>query len=179
VDKGELRRVMRQRRTACDPALGARLAGHLLASGIVKPGAVVAGFWPLAGEIDCRAALLALIGRGHTAGLPVTPPIGEALSFRRWRPGVALVPGRFGTAEPTGDIIVPTILLMPLLAFDRFGARLGYGGGYYDRTLERLGAGTFAVGCGFAIQEVDRVPTETHDRTLNAVATEAGVIVVE
>lgn len=178
MTKDELRRVMRQRRAACDPAVGVRLAGHLLAAGIISPGAVVGGFWPLAGEIDCRAALLALVGRGHVAGLPVTPPLGQALSFRRWRPGVALRAGRFGTAEPTGESVVPTVVLVPLLAFDRSGRRLGYGGGYYDRTLERM-PGILAIGCGFAVQEVDRVPTETHDRRLNAVATEAGVIVVE
>ena len=177
VDKGDLRRIMRQRRQECDPAVGVRLAGHLLSRGIVRPGAVIGGFWPLAGEIDCRAALLALIGRGHTAGLPVTPPLAEALSFRRWRPGLTLHVGRFATAEPTGDVIIPTVLLVPLLAFDRFGGRLGYGGGYYDRTLEQLSAGTIAIGCGFATQEVDRVPTEPHDRRLNAVVTEAGVIV--
>lgn len=176
--KSELRRVMRRRRTRCDPAVGVRLAGHLLAAGIVRPRVVVGGFWPLAGEIDCRPALLALIGRGHTVGLPVTPPLGQALSFRRWRPSVALRAGRFETFEPSGEIVLPTVLLMPLLAFDRFGGRLGYGGGYYDRTLERLGAETLAIGCGYAVQEVDRVPTETHDRALNAIATEAGVIVV-
>ncbi len=149
-----------------------------MASGIVRPGAVIAGFWPLAGEIDCRATLLALIGRGHIVGLPVTPPLGQALSFRRWRPGLAMRVGRFAIAEPTGDVIEPTALLMPLLGFDRFGGRLGYGGGYYDRTLERLGAGTIALGCGFATQEVDSVPTEPHDRPLNAMVTEAGVIVL-
>ena len=170
---------MRQRRMAFDPRMGVRLAGHVLASGVVRPGEIVAGFWPLAGEIDCRALLLALMGRGHMAGLPVTPTRGEPLSFRRWRPGTALRAGRFGTAEPTGAIIVPTLLLVPLLAFDRSGRRLGYGGGYYDRTLQRLGAGTRAIGCGFAAQEVDRVPTETHDQRLYAVATEAGLMVVE
>ena len=179
MDKRALRRILRQRRAACDPAVGARLVGHLLGSGLIGPGAVVGGYWPLAGEIDCRAVLLELVARGDVVGLPVTPPIGEALSFRRWRPGAPLRPGRFGTMEPTGESIVPTVLLVPLLGFDRSGGRLGYGGGFYDRTLDQLGAGTLAIGCGFTVQEVDKVPTETHDRRLTAVATEAGVIVVE
>lgn len=179
MDKGELRRLLRKRRAACDPALGETLVGHLLGSGLISPGAVVGGFWPLTGEIDCRPVLNELVARGHVVGLPVTPPIGEPLSFRRWRPGAALQAGRFGTMEPTGEPVVPTVLLVPLLGFDRFGGRLGYGGGFYDRTLEQLGPGTVAIGCAFAGQEVDRVPTETHDCRLNAVATEAGMIVVE
>ncbi len=179
TDKSELRRAMRARRFACDPALGIRMAGHVLAAGTVPAGTIVAGFWPLPGEIDTRPLLLALAGRGHSVALPVTPAPGQALSFRRWRPGAALKPGRFGTFEPTGEGAVPTVLLVPLLAFDRRGGRLGYGGGYYDRTLEALGANVMTIGCGFAAQEVDMVPTDTHDRFMNAVATEAGMLLVE
>lgn len=169
---------MRERRAQCNPEIGVRLAGHLLSAGLIAPGAVVGGFWPLAGEIDVRALLLALVGRGHVVGLPVTPARGAGLSFRRWTPAAPLQAGRFGTLEPSdGDAIQPTLLLVPLLAFDRQGRRLGYGGGYYDRTL--AGTASVTIGCGFALQEVDRVPTETHDWVLNAVATEAGVFVVE
>ena len=168
---------MRTRRLSCDPGVGVRLAGHVLSGGLVAPEAVIGGFWPLEGEVDVRALLLALVGRGHRVGLPVTPPRGAGLSFRRWRPGAALTPGRFGTVEPVGPLILPTLLLVPLLAFDRHGGRLGYGGGYYDRTL--AASPVFTIGCGFLLQEVDRVPTETHDRRLNAVATEAGAFVVE
>ena len=176
-DKADLRRAMRLRRPAWDPGVGVRLAGHVLSAGLIAPGAVVGGYWPLADEIDVRALLLALVGRGHRVGLPVTPARGAGLSFRHWRPGATLTPGRFGTMEPVGPAIVPTLLLVPLLAFDRRGGRLGYGGGYYDRTLAAGPA--FAIGCGFLMQEVDRVPTETHDRRLNAVATEAGAFAVE
>lgn len=179
MDKRELRRVMRQRRLGCDPAVGVRMARFVLASGLIEDGAVVAGFWPLPGEIDPRAVLLALVEREHVVALPVTPPVGRALSFRRWQPGASMQPGRFGTVEPVGELVAPDVLLMPLLAFDRLGGRLGYGGGYYDRTLERLGDRAIAIGCGFATQEVDRVPTETHDRPMDAIATEDGVIIVE
>ena len=169
---------MRDRRAQCDPAVGVRLAGHVLSAGLIAPGAVVGGFWPLAGEIDVRALMLALVGRGHAVALPMTPARGAGLSFRRWRPGSALAAGRFGTLEPgEGEPIQPTLLLVPLLAFDRRGGRLGYGGGYYDRTL--AGAALVTIGCGFVLQEVDRVPTETHDRGLDAIATEGGVFVVE
>lgn len=178
VTKSEWRRSMRDRRAACDPRVGIRLAGHLLSAGLIGPGAVIGGFWPLPGEIDTRALLLALAGRGHRLALPLTPARGAGLSFRRWRPGAPMRPGRFGTLEPAdGQAVQPTLLLVPLLAFDRRGGRLGYGGGYYDRTLAAAAFAT--IGCGFAVQEVDRVPTETHDHALDAVATEAGVFVVE
>ncbi|MDP9095068.1 MAG: 5-formyltetrahydrofolate cyclo-ligase [Pseudomonadota bacterium] len=169
---------MRERRARCDPALGVRLAGHVLAAGLIRPGSVIGGFWPLADEIDIRALLLALVGRGQRVGLPVTPALGTGLSFRCWRPGISMRSGRFGTLEPAeGEAIQPTLLLVPLLAFDRHGRRLGYGGGYYDRTC--AGGNFVTIGCGYGLQEVDRVPTETHDHPLDAVATEAGIHGVE
>lgn len=169
---------MRRVRAGCDPAWGARLAGHVLAAGLARPGAMVAGFWPLEGEIDVRPLLLALAGRGHIVALPVTPAHGHMLSFHRWRPGAGLIPGRFGTLRPACDPVIPDLLLVPLLAFDRAGHRLGYGAGFYDRTLEALPSSR-TVGCAFAAQEIEAVPVEAHDRPLEAIATEDGVILVE
>ncbi|MBV9653700.1 MAG: 5-formyltetrahydrofolate cyclo-ligase, partial [Acetobacteraceae bacterium] len=126
------------RRAGHDPALGLLLGEHLLGALPPQPGAVVAGFWPLPGEIDIRPLLLALAGRGHPILLPVTPARGQPLAFGRWRPGEALRPGRFGTMVPAASDILPDVLLVPLLAFDRRGHRLGYGAGYYDRTLAAL-----------------------------------------
>ena len=162
-------------RAGGDPVWGDRLAGHVLNHCPPPPGAVVAGFWPLAGEIDIRPLLLALAGRGHVIALPETPPRGQELRFRRWRPGDPLLPERFGTLRPDGPVIVPDVLLVPLLAFDRAGRRLGYGGGYYDRTLAAL-PGRRTIGCAFAAQEVGTVPTGPHDQTLDQIATERGVI---
>ena len=176
--KSELRARMRLVRAACDPAGGERLAGHVLARCPPAPGEVVAGFWPLAGEIDVHPLLLALVGRGHVVVLPETTPSGGPLLFHRWRPGARLIPGRFGTLRPECDPVAPDVLLVPLLAFDRSGHRLGYGAGYYDRSLAAL-PGRRTVGCAFAVQEVDLVPVEAHDRKLDAIATEEGVILVE
>jgi 5-formyltetrahydrofolate cyclo-ligase len=174
-------------RVACDPAAmaaaGAALAKHVLRACPPAPGAVVSGVWPLEGEIDLRPLMLALHARGHPVLLPVTPPRGQALTFRLWRPGDPLVRERFGTMVPAGtpagipagEAPVPDFLLVPLLAFDRHGHRLGYGGGYYDRTLAAL-PGHFALGCGFAAQEMDMVPVGPNDVALDAVATERGVI---
>ncbi len=158
-----------------DPALGAEMARHLLKEAPPPPGAVVAGFWPLPGEIDVRPLLVALHARGHVVGLPETPPRGHALCFRRWHPGAHLVRGRFGTLHPEGEEVVPAWFAVPLLAFDAAGRRLGYGGGYYDRTLGRL-RGVPAVGCAFACQQVDFVPAGAYDVRLRAIATERGVV---
>ncbi len=162
-------------RAGQDPAVGLHLAGHLLAGWRFRPGSVIAGFWPLAGEIDIRPLLLALAGRGHPIVLPVTPARGNPLSFQRWRPGDVLVRERFGTVRPTGEPMTPDLLLVPLLAFDGKGRRLGYGGGFYDRTLAGL-PGRIAIGCAFAAQRVDCVTAEAHDVPLQAVATERGLM---
>ena len=167
-----------RRRVGCDPAVGVRLAGHVLARCAPPAAAVVAGFWPLAGEIDVRPLMLALVGRGHAVALPVTPAPGARLVFHRWRPGVRLIPGRFGTLHPERDPIEPDVLLVPLLAFDRRGRRLGYGAGFYDRTLAAL-AGRRTIGCAFAVQEVAEVPVEAHDRRMDVIATEVGVLLQE
>jgi 5-formyltetrahydrofolate cyclo-ligase len=163
------------RRAACDPADGATLKLHVLENAPPPPGAVVAGFWPLPGEIDIRPLLETLHGRGHEIVLPVTPARGEALTFRLWTPGAELVRERFGTVRPTGAEKRPDCLFVPLLAFDRAGRRLGYGGGYYDRTLAAL-PGAVAIGCAFAAQEVENVPVNPHDIPLHGVATERELI---
>jgi 5-formyltetrahydrofolate cyclo-ligase len=147
----------------------------VLAENLPAPGTVVAGFWPLAGEIDIRPLLHALVDRGHPVVLPVTPPRGSPLAFRLWRPGDAMALGRFGTPVPVGETMAPAMLLVPLLAFDRGGHRLGYGAGYYDRTLAAL-PGARTLGCAFAAQELDSVPAGPQDLPLDAVATERGVI---
>ncbi|MBV9757935.1 MAG: 5-formyltetrahydrofolate cyclo-ligase [Alphaproteobacteria bacterium] len=163
------------RRAGCDPALGARLAEHVLRERPPASGAVVAGFWPIREEIDIRPLLTALAERGNPVVLPVTPARGELLTFRRWQPGAPLVAGRFGTVHPEGEERQPDVLLVPLLAFDRAGRRLGYGGGFYDRTLAAL-PGATAIGCAFAAQEVEQVPAGPGDARLDAVATELGII---
>ncbi len=162
-------------RADCNPALGAVLAEHVLRDCPPPAGVVVSGYWPMRSEIDIRPLLLALHERGHPIALPVTPRRGEKLSFRRWRPGDELQREPFGTMRPTGEECVPAFLLVPLLAFDCRGYRLGYGGGYYDRTLAGL-PGAFALGCGYAAQEMAAVPAAAYDVRLDAVATERGVV---
>lgn len=156
-------------------AAGHALVGHVLRDCPPPPGAVISGFWPLGDEIDIRPLLRALHDRGNAIVLPVTPRRGEALTFRGWRSGDVLIPERFGTMRPVGPVMVPDMLLIPLLAFGIAGGRLGYGGGFYDRTLAGL-PGRFRLGCAFAVQQVDAVPVGPYDMRLDAVATEHGII---
>jgi 5-formyltetrahydrofolate cyclo-ligase len=156
--------------------MGAKLAAHLLDEMPPPPGVAVSGFWPMGEEVDVRPLLAALHGRGHPVLLPQTPPLGQPLVFRHWHPGIAMIEEPFGTRYPDGEVGLPAWLLVPLLAFDRAGRRLGYGGGYYDRTLATL-PGAVAVGCAYACQEVREVPAGPLDVRLDAIVTERGVII--
>ncbi|MGH6872839.1 MAG: 5-formyltetrahydrofolate cyclo-ligase [Rhizomicrobium sp.] len=170
--KSALRRDARAGRAALSRACPdyaaciARFADDLA----LAAGAIVAGYWPVRDEADPRALMKALAARGCTLALPRIE--GNGLSFRRWNEGDALVDNHHGIAEPRDDapIITPDVILVPLLAFDASGHRLGYGGGYYDRTLAALDAR--AMGVAYAGQEVETLPREDHDRPLDGVVTE-------
>ena len=131
----------------------------------------VALVWPLAGECDLRPVMAALHADGLHIALPETPSRGHPLGFRLWQPGCLMQPGRFGTFHPDGPPVRPDVICVPLLAFDRRGMRLGYGGGYYDRTLAHL-PGARQVGFGLSFQEVTCVPTGLYDVPLPAIVTE-------
>ena len=175
----EAKRAARERalaaRASWDPAVGAALAEHVLREMPPPAGAVVSGFWPMGQEIDIRPLLIALHERGHRIVLPETPKRGNPLIFRLWTPGAVMIAERFGTQRPDGEMLAPDFLLVPLLAFDRRGNRLGYGAGYYDRTLAGL-PGRTRLGVAYAAQELDEVPAGPYDARLDAVATERGVI---
>jgi 5-formyltetrahydrofolate cyclo-ligase len=173
--KASLRAEALAWRRGFDPGAGEALASVVLRDVVLAPGAVVAGLWPLPGEMDLRPLLHALSARGFAIVLPETPPRGRPLVFRRWTPGCAMLPERFGTLRPDGPVSVPDVVFVPLLAFDGRGYRLGYGGGYYDRTLQGLPAAE-AIGFGYAAQMVERVPNEAHDVPLRRIATETGII---
>ncbi|WP_237477251.1 5-formyltetrahydrofolate cyclo-ligase [Lichenibacterium dinghuense] len=183
VDKTEVRARALACRAAVGPTGRASFARLLAEAGLDlarrRFPSAVSVFLPIRGEPDTRPLLDALAGAGIRTALPATPPRGEPLRFRAWRPGDPLVPGRFGTAEPAPEAAErdPDLLFVPLAAFDRRGFRLGYGAGFYDGALARLRAvrPVLAVGVAFAAQEVPAVPTEPHDQPLDAVLTERGL----
>lgn len=162
----------------------APLAVAALADGLgLPPKALVAGYWPLGDEIDARPLMLALAGAGHDLALPVVVGSDSPLEFRRWAPGDDLIDGPHGTLRPTdtAPAVDPAVLLVPLLAFDGAFFRLGYGGGYYDRTLARLrrtGPVT-AIGLAFSVQQVPALPLGPWDQPLDMVVTERGVLTRE
>jgi 5-formyltetrahydrofolate cyclo-ligase len=183
VAKRALRRAAAERRRAAAeraPEAGLGVRDNFLRA-IAVPGRIpVSAYWPLADEFDPRPLFLELHGRGHPIGLPVVVGRGVPLAFRRWEPGMELVRGSFRVLTPAADApeIIPKLLLVPLLAFDRAGYRLGYGGGFYDRTIATLRAAgpAIAVGVAFAAQEVPAVPRDDTDQPLDWIVTEREAI---
>jgi 5-formyltetrahydrofolate cyclo-ligase len=181
--KESLRRTAETVRAAAheaDPGAGAALARYGMVVLGERSFTSIAGYWPIRTEIDIRPLLSALAENGRDTVLPVMAGRGESLIFRRWRPGTALDAGRFGTAHPpaAASAIEPDVLLVPLLAFDRRHRRLGYGAGFYDRTLASLRRRkrVLAIGVAFAAQEVQEVPADGWDEPLDLVLTERGVL---
>jgi 5-formyltetrahydrofolate cyclo-ligase len=158
-------------------AAGQGQAAELLADWLGRhAGRVLAGYMPMRTEIDPLPAMAAHDG---PVCVPVIMGPAQPLRFREWTPGCALVPGEFGALIPAeGAWLEPEVLIVPLLAFDARGFRLGYGGGFYDRTLQGLRARhqVVAVGFAFAAQEVAGVPIDATDQRLDAVMTEAGPV---
>ncbi|MEJ0026907.1 MAG: 5-formyltetrahydrofolate cyclo-ligase [Rhizomicrobium sp.] len=175
MSKPDLRAAARRHRTTLTRAdfteTIARFAGDIA----VAPGAVVAGYFPFRDEADPRALMAALAAKGHRLALPSVEP-GRPLTFRAWKMGDAMHASAFGIPEPlpSAPEAVPDLVLVPLLAFDTTGHRLGYGGGFYDRTLAALKDVT-AIGVAYAGQEVAALPREAHDHPLDAVITENGL----
>ena len=184
LDKSELRQSAFARRSAlaaeeAPAAAGACAAAHLLAHAAIAAETVVSAYWPMGDELDPRPLIQQLHAKGISICLPVVVGKGLALAFRRWTPATRFVPGGFKTMVPSPEEpeMVPSLLVVPLLAFDAAGYRLGYGGGFYDRTLAKLRAGgepVTAVGFAYAGQEVPSVPHADYDQRLDWLASEQG-----
>jgi 5-formyltetrahydrofolate cyclo-ligase len=151
-------------------------AEHFFSGVSLTPGEIVAAYWPIRDEIDCRPVLTRLVDSGQPVCLPVVTGDGEPLELRLWAEGEPLYPSGFGTLAPAegAPIVEPGVILIPLLGFDDQGTRLGYGGGYYDRTLTMLSRTPRLIGFAFASQQIERIPREPHDVPLDAVVTELG-----
>lgn len=175
----QLRRDMIARRLALPPAeLTARSAAirDCLAAEFPALATTVVGFcWPVQNEPDLLPLVTALRTRGGRITLPVVVRPGEPLAFREWWPEQPLAPDRYDIPTPTdGDFLAPQALLLPVNAFDAANYRLGYGGGFFDRTLAARSPRPLAIGVGFDFQRVDSIRPTAHDLPLDAVVTESG-----
>jgi len=183
LSKAELRRAAIARRNALPADVRAAAAEAVAARPFPLPraaGMIASGYMPMEAEFDPRPLMRALEGEGAQLALPVVAGRGKPLVMRAWTFGEPLAEGVWGIREPMPEAqeVEPDILLVPLLAFDRAGYRLGYGGGYYDRTIIQLRARkrVLAVGLAYAVQEIAAVPFTPRDAPLDVVLTERETI---
>ncbi len=167
-------------RLALTPAAHARLSAALGAALAERfpPGSLglVGGYWPIRGEFDPRPYLERTLAAGEGVALPVVTAAGAPLTFRPWTPAAAMESGAWDVRHPAaGEPVTPDALLIPLVGFDAAGHRLGYGGGYYDRTLAALRPRPRAIGLGFELGRLDDLAPRPHDHPMDVIVTEAGV----
>ena len=181
--KRELRRAALARRDALDPFwhTEASLEMAEVANSVIRiePGAIVSGFWPMRSEVDVRPLMFALRENGARLCLPAILDK-TTMVFRELIRGATLVDMGFGTAGPgeEAETLDPSIMLVPLAAFDARGHRIGYGAGYYDRAIAKLQAGPRPprlVGIAFDCQQVELVPDQPHDIVIPEMLTESGL----
>jgi 5-formyltetrahydrofolate cyclo-ligase len=152
------------------------VCAHFFNAVQLAPGEIVAGYWRIKDEMDCQPILIRLMDSYQPVCLPVVLGDEMPLELRLWEQGAPLYEAGFGTLAPSelAPQVEPDVIIMPLLGFDKHGTRLGYGGGYYDRTLERLSKRPRLVGIAFAAQEIDHIPRQAHDVPLDVIVTEQG-----
>jgi 5-formyltetrahydrofolate cyclo-ligase len=180
--KKALRARIKAWRAGLEAGAVARAADAVAAQGLgflqLQSGTIVSGFAPMPDEFRVWALLRRLSREGHRLALPVMQGKMQPLLFRAWAPGDVMDRAVWGIAEPKGDkpALEPEVLIVPLLAFDKRGWRLGYGGGFYDRTLADLRGRKriVAVGLGYDEQQVDAVPHLDYDQRLDWVLTPSG-----
>jgi 5,10-methenyltetrahydrofolate synthetase len=164
-------------RTAAGVALSVQLHRFLGQRFSGAAGLTLSAYWPIKGEPDLRDLMAELHGRGVTIALPVVAVKAAPMVFRRWMPGMAMVRGDWNIPVPPPDseTLTPDIALAPVLAWDRAGFRLGYGGGYFDRTLAALSPRPFTIGIGLQSARLATIFPQPHDIGLDVILTEDGV----
>ncbi len=163
--------------------IGKVVLDKLISAAIIPSDAIIASYWPVKSEVDVRPLLSCFYKRGHTCALPVVAAQNKPLLFREWCPGNLLISGLYNilTPDETAPLVTPTVLFIPVLGFDRQGHRLGHGEGYYDRTLQKLRGQhhIIAIGVAFDCQEVDSIPHEAYDQSMNYIITPTQVIEIK
>ena len=167
-----------RRKQAKSPDNDAACIAMLLEAVLSFKGKVLAGYMPIRTEVDPIPVMAAMAGFGQVC-VPVIEGAGLPLKFKEWTPGCKMIDGPFGAMVPeSGEWLTPEVLIVPLVAFDAKGGRLGYGGGFYDRTLEGLRAQghVTAYGYAFSAQEAADLPQEPTDQRLDGIVTQAGLV---
>lgn len=180
-NKKAIRREVLRQRKQCGPLSDKEIAFMWDAISLkIAASDSVAGYWPMASELDCRPILKKLLNLGHCCALPVINELHSPLIFRCWQEGDSLEEGPHCTFQPDAGAkrVDPDVVLVPMVAFDAQGGRLGYGGGYYDRTLQRLRTEktVISIGLAFDMQAVPEVPLEPTDQRLDWIVTPSQVI---
>jgi 5,10-methenyltetrahydrofolate synthetase len=191
VDEEQRRDVARWRKAERQRLIAARLAfsaeerkqwSQAIADGVIAQaggfkGRIVSFYWPFRGEPDLRPLIDHVLAEGGTAALPVVVEKGRPLVFRSWRPGEALEPGVWKIPVPKdGRVVTPDIVLAPVVGFDGDCFRLGYGGGFFDRTLAGMSAKPWVIGVGYDCQRIATIFAQPHDVPMDAVVTESGTV---
>lgn len=183
LSKAELRQAMLDRRHRLGEIERARACGYIcdqLESISLPEKVLVGGYLPINQEVDISQWLIATRLRGNRVFLPVVTKPEKTLKFLEWTAEAVLRTGAYGVSEPAGGQVgQPEVLLVPLVAFDRRGHRLGYGAGYYDATiaqLQELNPRLLTIGIAYQFQEVDILPAEAHDRRLDMIVTDKEII---
>lgn len=195
TDAAQARDVARWRRAVRESAQAARMAltvaerqalsdrlcatvrAALAARGADRPGHVIAGYWPIKGEPDLRPLLADLATRRVTVALPVVVRRASPLVFRRWSPGAALIRGDWAIPVPAPEVgeVDPDTVLAPVLGWDPAGYRLGWGGGYFDRTLAARKPRPLAIGLGLTQARLPTIYPQPHDIAMDVIVTEDGI----
>ncbi len=181
AERARLRAERQEMRVDARQAAGAALAGHLAALLETRLGGaqdrILSAYWPIKGEPDLRGEM----GRLHAAGVMIALPVVEVkhapLVFRRWTPETRMVRGDWNipVPPPEAEALIPDIVLAPLMGWDDAGYRLGYGGGYFDRTLAALTPRPVSIGIGFRSARLASIYPQPHDIALDFILTEAGL----
>jgi 5-formyltetrahydrofolate cyclo-ligase len=185
TDLAAFRRALRDEKIAARNALPAAfrqtadstIRTHLATFLSLRPPGIIGFCWPIRGEVDCRPLIGQLLKIGWHAVMPVVVTPASAMQFRPWSPTVPMAQDPYGIPVPvpaSGSSPLPNVLLLPLVAFDAAGFRLGYGGGYFDRTLAACQPRPLSIGVGYALSAVATIHPEAHDIALDAHVTEQG-----
>lgn len=165
-----------RRKAVHDPERGEMAGRNLIEYLTPMLGKTISAYMPIRTEVNVLPAMRVL-SQTSTIAVPVILGPDQRLEFHRWTPTMDMASGPFGAQVPADPVtVIPRVVVLPLLAFDKVGNRLGYGGGYYDRTLQHLRqeGDVLAVGLAYSAQEVDELPCEATDQRLDAVVTEEG-----